>query len=118
MTVGLYDDNKPGELFIVMAKENSTTQGFADAFAAAVSCGLQHGVPLETLVEMFSHVRFEPSGMTKNPEVRFAKSIVDYIFRWLEATFPKPESKLRHGLTAHVMRQRDENHRSPGEPSL
>src|SRR4029079_7700742 len=83
--VGLYEDGQPGELFLTMAKEGSTISGFADAFAQAVSYALQYGVPLQDLVDKFSHVRFEPAGMTRNPDVRFAKSIVDYIFRWLAA---------------------------------
>ena len=78
ITVGLYEDGQPGEIFLVMAKEGSTISGFADAFAQAISYALQYGVPLQVLVDKFSHARFEPSGMTKNPEVRFAKSIVDY----------------------------------------
>jgi ribonucleoside-diphosphate reductase alpha chain len=87
ITVGLYEDGQPGELFLVMAKEGSTISGFADAFAQAISYALQYGVPLQDLVDKFSHVRFEPSGMTKNPDVRFAKSIVDYIFRWMATKF-------------------------------
>src|SRR5687768_6084084 len=87
ITVGLFEDGTPGELFLVMAKEGSTISGFADAFAQAISYALQYGVPLQDLVDKFSHVRFEPSGMTKNPDVRFAKSIVDYIFRWLATKF-------------------------------
>lgn len=87
VTVGLYADGMPGEVFIVMAKEGSTISGFADAWAQAMSISLQYGVPLEVLVEKFSHVRFEPSGVTKNPDVRFAKSIVDYIARWMAAKF-------------------------------
>jgi ribonucleoside-diphosphate reductase alpha chain len=74
ITVGLFDDGQPGEIFLVMAKEGSTISGFADAFAQAISYALQYGVPLQVLVDKFSHARFEPSGMTKNPEVRFAKS--------------------------------------------
>jgi ribonucleoside-diphosphate reductase alpha chain len=98
ITVGLYEDGMPGELFIVMAKEGSTISGFADAFAQAVSYALQYGVPLQDLVDKFSHVRFEPSGMTKNPDVRFAKSIVDYIFRWMAAKFLSPEAQFRAGV--------------------
>jgi ribonucleoside-diphosphate reductase alpha chain len=78
ITVGLFQDGQPGEIFLVMAKEGSTISGFADAFAQAISYALQYGVPLQALVDKFSHVRFEPSGMTRNPEIRFAKSIVDY----------------------------------------
>jgi ribonucleoside-diphosphate reductase alpha chain len=81
-----------------MAKEGSTISGFADAFAQAVSYCLQYGVPLQTLVDKFSHSRFEPSGMTKNPEVRFAKSIVDYIFRWMATKFLSPEAQYRVGV--------------------
>jgi len=98
ITVGLFEDGTPGELFLVMAKEGSTISGFADAFAQAISYALQYGVPLQDLVDKFSHVRFEPSGMTKNPDVRFAKSIVDYIFRWMAAKFLSPEAQYRAGV--------------------
>jgi ribonucleoside-diphosphate reductase alpha chain len=98
ITVGLYDDGTPGEIFLVMAKEGSTISGFADAFAQAVSYALQYGVPLQALVDKFSHARFEPSGMTKNPEVRFAKSIVDYIFRWMATKFLSPDAQFRAGV--------------------
>ena len=98
ITVGLFEDGQPGELFLVMAKEGSTISGFADAFAQAISYALQYGVPLQDLVDKFSHVRFEPSGMTKNPDVRFAKSIVDYIFRWMAAKFLSREAQFRAGV--------------------
>jgi ribonucleoside-diphosphate reductase alpha chain len=98
ITVGLYEDGQPGELFLTMAKEGSTISGFADAFAQAVSYALQYGVPLQDLVDKFSHVRFEPSGMTRNPDIRFAKSIVDYIFRWLAAKFLSHEAQYNAGL--------------------
>jgi ribonucleoside-diphosphate reductase alpha chain len=98
ITVGLFDDGTPGELFLVMAKEGSTISGFADAFAQAISYALQYGVPLQDLVDKFSHVRFEPSGMTKNPDVRFAKSIVDYIFRWMATKFLSPDAQFRAGV--------------------
>ncbi|REK18222.1 MAG: vitamin B12-dependent ribonucleotide reductase [Planctomycetota bacterium] len=87
ITVGLYDDGRPGELFITMAKEGSTIGGLMDCFGTAVSMSLQYGVPLEVYVNKFSHTRFEPMGYTKNPDIRIAKSIVDYIFRWLGITF-------------------------------
>jgi ribonucleoside-diphosphate reductase alpha chain len=87
ITVGLYDDGRPGELFITMAKEGSTIGGLMDAFGTAVSMSLQYGVPLEVYVNKFSHTRFEPMGHTKNPDIRIAKSIVDYIFRWLGIEF-------------------------------
>jgi len=98
ITVGLYEDGQPGELFLTMAKEGSTISGFADAFAQAISYALQYGVPLQDLVDKFSHVRFEPSGMTKNADIRFAKSIVDYIFRWLAVKFLSPEAQYRAGV--------------------
>jgi ribonucleoside-diphosphate reductase alpha chain len=98
ITVGLFEDGTPGEIFLVMAKEGSTISGFADAFAQAISYALQYGVPLQALVDKFSHARFEPSGMTKNPEVRFAKSIVDYIFRWMATKFLSPEAQYRAGV--------------------
>ncbi len=87
ITVGLHEDGSPGEVFITMAKEGSTVGGMMDAFAIAISLCLQYGVPLEALVKKFSHQRFDPSGMTRNADIPFAKSIVDYIFRWLGMTF-------------------------------
>ena len=97
-TVGLFEDGMPGEIFLVMAKEGSTISGFADAFAQAISYALQYGVPLQALVDKFSHVRFEPSGMTKNADVRFAKSIVDYIFRWMASKFLSAEAQFNAGV--------------------
>jgi ribonucleoside-diphosphate reductase alpha chain len=87
LTVGMYEDGAPGEIFIVMAKAGSTLSGVMDSFATAVSLGLQHGVPLELYVSKFAHVRFEPHGFTKNSDIPIAKSIVDYIFRWLGIKF-------------------------------
>ena len=87
ITVGLYKDGTPGELFIRMAKEGSTVSGLMDSFATAISLALQHGVPIKLMCEKFSHTRFEPSGFTGNPEIPIAKSIMDYIFRWLELKF-------------------------------
>jgi ribonucleoside-diphosphate reductase alpha chain len=88
LTVGLFDDNKsPGELFITMAKEGSTIGGLMDTIGTLVSLSLQYGVPIEALVKKFSHVHYEPSGFTKNPDIRIAKSITDYIFRWLGIQF-------------------------------
>ena len=98
VTAGLFDDGTPGEIFLVMAKEGSTISGFADAFAQAVSYSLQYGVPLPVLVDKFSHVRFEPAGLTKNPDVRVAKSIVDYVFRWLATKFLSPEAQYHAGV--------------------
>ncbi|HEY7305139.1 MAG TPA: vitamin B12-dependent ribonucleotide reductase [Bryobacteraceae bacterium] len=87
ITVGLYEDGTPGEVFISMAKEGSTISGLMDTLATSISYGLQYGVPLKFFVDKFSHVRFEPSGWTGNPQVPYAKSIIDYIFRWLGARF-------------------------------
>ncbi len=91
ITVGMYDDGAPGEIFITMAKEGSTISGLMDAFATAISFNLQYGVPLKFLVDKFAHVRFEPSGWTGNQQIPYAKSIMDYIFRWLGARFLGPE---------------------------
>jgi ribonucleoside-diphosphate reductase alpha chain len=91
VTVGLYDDGTPGELFITMAKEGSTISGLMDGFATAISFALQYGVPLKFLVDKFSHVRFEPSGWTGNQHIPYAKSLLDYIFRWLAGRFLGPE---------------------------
>ncbi|MGD0211683.1 MAG: vitamin B12-dependent ribonucleotide reductase [Terriglobales bacterium] len=85
--VGLYPDGEPGEIFIKMAKEGSTVSGLMDSFALAVSISLQHGVPLKLFCEKFAHTRFEPSGWSSNPDIGYAKSIMDYIFRWLQMRF-------------------------------
>jgi ribonucleoside-diphosphate reductase alpha chain len=94
ITVGLYRDGSPGELFITMAKEGSTVSGLMDSFACAVSLALQHGVPLKLLCEKFAHTRFEPSGWTNNADIGFAKSIMDYIFRWLQLRFLTGQQQL------------------------
>jgi ribonucleoside-diphosphate reductase alpha chain len=98
ITVGMYEDGKPGEIFLVMAKEGSTISGLMDAFATSISMALQYGVPLEALVEKFSHVRFEPSGFTKNSEIPYAKSITDYIFRYLASKFLSAEHQEAVGV--------------------
>ncbi|HCC58907.1 MAG TPA: vitamin B12-dependent ribonucleotide reductase, partial [Solibacterales bacterium] len=87
ITVGMYEDGQPGEIFITMAKEGSTISGLMDSFATAISYNLQYGVPLKFLVDKFGHVRFEPSGWTGNQQIPYAKSIPDYIFRWLASKF-------------------------------
>ena len=87
ITVGLYPNGEPGELFVKMAKEGSTVSGLMDSFALAVSLALQHGVPLKVFCEKFAHTRFEPSGWSGNPDIGYAKSIMDYIFRWLQMRF-------------------------------
>jgi ribonucleoside-diphosphate reductase alpha chain len=98
LTVGMYDDGKPGEIFLVMAKEGSTISGLMDAFATSISLALQYGVPLKVLTDKFSHSRFEPSGYTGNPEIPYAKSIMDYIFRWLASKFLSDEEKINLGV--------------------
>jgi ribonucleoside-diphosphate reductase alpha chain len=106
LTVGLFEDDSPGELFITMAKEGSTIGGLMDSVATLTSMALQYGVPLDALVKKFSHQRFEPSGFTKNPNIRNCSSIPDYVFRWMSQTFapgksetaepadPQPELKI------------------------
>lgn len=98
ITVGLYEDGAPGEIFLTMAKEGSVVSGLVDGFATAISLALQYGVPLEVLVKKFSHTRFEPAGMTDNKEIPFAKSILDYIFRWLASRFMSVEHSRELGV--------------------
>jgi ribonucleoside-diphosphate reductase alpha chain len=100
ITVGLYPDGRPGELFITMAKEGSTIGGLMDCFGTATSMSLQYGVPLEVLVNKFAHTRFEPMGHTTNPDIRIAKSLVDYIFRWLGIEFLPGYRESNSGLPA------------------
>jgi ribonucleoside-diphosphate reductase alpha chain len=87
VTVGLFDDNRPGELFLKVAKEGSTVGGLMDTIGILTSLALQYGVPVETLARKFEHVSFEPSGWTRDPTIRRASSVVDYIFRWLGLQF-------------------------------
>src|SRR5271165_1668479 len=91
LTVGVYDDGLPGEIFVRMAKEGSTISGLMDSFATVVSLALQHGVPLDVLCAKFSHTRFEPSGWSGNPKIGYASSLMDYLFRWMELKFLKKE---------------------------
>ena len=98
LMVGLYDDNTPGEIFVVMSKEGSTISGLMDAFSTSISLALQYGVPLKVLVNKFTHTRFEPAGITTNQDIRFAKSVVDYIFRWLGLKFLPKEEQDALGL--------------------
>ena len=93
ITVGMYEDGRPGEIFIVMSKEGSVVSGLMDSFATSISLGLQYGVPLEVMIDKFSHTRFEPSGITNNQRIRFAKSVTDYIFRWLADKFLGEEER-------------------------
>ncbi len=104
ITVGMYDDGSPGEIFVTMAKEGSTISGLMDSFATAVSFNLQYGVPLKFLVDKFAHVRFEPSGWTGNQQIPYAKSIMDYMFRWLGAKFLGPEYAVSEAGETTVLR--------------
>jgi len=103
ITVGMYADNQPGEIFLKMAKEGSTVSGLMDTLATTISVSLQYGVPLRDLVNKFAHVRFEPSGFTGNQEIPIAKSIVDYIFRWLGSRFLTAEDQQNLGLQPRVV---------------
>jgi ribonucleoside-diphosphate reductase alpha chain len=132
ITVGLYPNGEPGELFITMAKEGSTVSGLMDSFALAVSISLQHGVPLKLFCEKFAHTRFEPSGWSGNPDIGYAKSIMDYIFRWLQLRFTGQQQLLFENLrpkssavsgplpeeTASGMRRPETGSREPGAGSI
>jgi ribonucleoside-diphosphate reductase alpha chain len=112
ITVGLYPNGEPGELFITMAKEGSTVSGLMDSFALTASIALQHGVPLRLLCEKFAHTRFEPSGWSGNPDIGYAKSIMDYIFRWLQLRFLTGQQQmlfdnLRPKLSAGISQPAD-----------
>ncbi len=98
LTIGLYEDGTPGEIFLRMAKEGSTISGLMDAFATAVSLALQYGVPLKDLVNKFSHLRFEPAGFTTNRDIPMAKSLVDYIFRYMATKFMSQDEKDQIGI--------------------
>ena len=105
MTVGEYEDGRPGEVFLKVAKQGSTLAGIMDAFAISVSHGLQYGVPLEAFVEKFTNMRFEPAGMTDDPDLRFATSLVDYIFRRLASSTSRRQARgdgRAHGGGAHA----------------
>jgi ribonucleoside-diphosphate reductase alpha chain len=116
LTVGIYEDGAPGELFITMAKEGSTVGGTMDAFGTAISLCLQYGVSIQELCRKFAHSRFEPSGFTKNPDIPIAKSIVDYIFRWLDLTFPDGRAKLVVREEAPLPRESDVEAGQPANP--
>jgi ribonucleoside-diphosphate reductase alpha chain len=109
LTVGLFDDGTPGELFVTMAKEGSTISGLMDAFATQTSYALQFGVPVKFMVDKFSHMRFEPSGFTKNKEIPIAKSIVDYIFRWMASHFLPVDEQDEAGVVRREL--------APAEPA-
>ena len=105
LTVGLYDDGTPGEIFVMMNKEGSVISGLVNALAATTSISLQYGVPLQALVNKFAHMRFEPSGFTNNPNIKIAKSIVDYIFRWMALKFLDPTAQKQLGVNLDAPEQ-------------
>ncbi len=98
MTVGLYPDGRPGEIFFRVTKEGSTVNGLMDSLGISMSMALQHGVPLKDLVRKLAHLRFEPAGATNNPRIRFAKSIPDYVARWLAIEFLTEDERRAIGL--------------------
>src|SRR6266571_1087359 len=98
--VGMYEEGAPGEIFIKMAKEGSTLSGFMDGVALSISIGLQYGVPLKVFVDKLTNTRFEPSGYTENPNIRYASSVLDYIARWLGGRFISAEYLKLNGGTA------------------
>jgi len=123
LTVGLYENGSPGELFITMAKEGSTIGGLMDSLGTAISVALQYGVPVESLVRKFTHQRFEPAGMTHNVDIPFAKSLVDYIFRWMGMEFIRgyraanaPRRAVKEEPRTEAVTEIDQSHR-PGAPA-
>ena len=104
--VGLYEDGTPGDIFVDIAKEGTTLAGLMNSFMISVSLGLQYGVPLEVYVSKFAHMRFEPSGMTNDADIRVAKSIVDYIFRWMGKRFLDVEQQQELGILSQEVRDR------------
>ena len=114
ITAGMYEDGKPGEIFITMSKEGSTISGLMDSFATAISMAMQYGVPLRVLVDKFSHMRFEPSGFTRNAEIPMAKSIMDYLFRWLATKFLDGKAQTEVGV---VSRDPEELAEAPAPPA-
>jgi intein/homing endonuclease len=104
--VGLFEDGTPGDIFVDIAKEGTTLAGLMNSFMISVSLGLQYGVPLEVYVSKFSHMRFEPSGMTNDPDIRVAKSIVDYIFRWMGKKFLSADQQEEAGILTPEVKAR------------
>jgi ribonucleoside-diphosphate reductase alpha chain len=104
--VGLYDDGTPGDIFVDIAKEGTTLAGLMNSFMISVSLGLQYGVPLEVYVSKFAHMRFEPSGQTNDPDIRVAKSIVDYVFRWMGKKFLDADTQQELGIMSPEVRRR------------
>ena len=117
--VGLYDDGSPGDIFVDIAKEGTTLAGLMNSFMISVSLGLQYGVPLEVYVSKFAHMRFEPSGLTNDADIRAAKSLVDYIFRWMGKKFLDTDTQQELGILSPEVRKRlARGPRHPGERRL
>jgi ribonucleoside-diphosphate reductase alpha chain len=113
ITAGMYEDGTVGEIFLTdIGKEGSTIKGLMNAFATAISIGLQYGVPLETFVNKFAYIRFEPEGITRNPEIPFAKSLPDYIMRWLASRFLDADYQEELGILTPEVRARKEAQQS------
>jgi ribonucleoside-diphosphate reductase alpha chain len=104
--VGLFEDGTPGDIFVDIAKEGTTLAGLMNSFMISVSLGLQYGVPLEVYVSKFSHMRFEPSGLTNDPDIRAAKSLVDYIFRWMGKKFLSADQQEEAGILTPEVKAR------------
>jgi ribonucleoside-diphosphate reductase alpha chain len=117
INVGMFDDGRPGELFITMAKEGSTVGGLMDAFGTAISMSLQYGVPLSDLVNKFSHMRFEPMGHTTNPDIRIAKSVIDYIFRWMGIRFLEGYREQNSAIGKAALQAADDDDASARQPA-
>ena len=116
--VGLFDDGTPGDIFVDIAKEGTTLAGLMNSFMISVSLGLQYGVPLEVYVSKFAHMRFEPSGQTNDPDIRVAKSIVDYVFRWMGKKFLTTDQQEEVGiLSAEVRSRMAERYKNGGSAS-
>jgi ribonucleoside-diphosphate reductase alpha chain len=119
ITAGMYEDGSPGEVFMKMAKQGSTVSGLMDSLAICMSLALQYGVPLQTIADKLSHMRFDPSGFTGNPEIPMAKSIVDYVVRWLASQFLSEDEKRQVGIITQNVRDevRTENEIEPSDRS-
>ena len=115
--VGLFPDGRPGDVFVDIAKEGTTLAGLMNAFMISVSLGLQYGVPLEVYVSKFSHMRFEPSGLTNDPDIRVAKSLVDYIFRWLGKKFLDADQQAELGIMSAEVRARLQGQYAAANPT-
>jgi ribonucleoside-diphosphate reductase alpha chain len=116
--VGLFEDGTPGDIFVDIAKEGTTLAGLMNSFMIAVSLGLQYGVPLEVYVSKFAHMRFEPSGVTNDPDIRTAKSIVDYVFRWMGKKFLSVDHQEEIGILSPEVRARLSAAYAAGAPGL